>query len=131
MILIHGNQITCDPLVIYYWFLFLFFHEQPGVRRSWWRGPGSFSNWLCDRNKILKIRIHLLNNVISYILFNTCIDIDIMGSLIIYTVCKNITPKWQGWFDHQLEWKWKILKKHVSIWELESYNYKFKVWLNH
>ena len=25
------------------------------------------------------------------------------------------------------DWKWKILKKHVSIWELESYNYKFKV----
>ena len=130
MILIHGNQITCDPWVIYYWFLFLFFHEQPGVRRSWWRGPGSFSNWLCERNKILKIRIHLWNNAISYILFNTCIDIDIMGSLIIYTVCKILHQSDKvdliiSWNESEKSWK------HLSIRELESYNYKFFVWLKH
>ena len=100
------------PLVIlwfiYYWFFYLIYIVYytciTRCKEELGEGTGVILELTLRAEVNFKIMlIHYLSCAWSYILFNTCIDIDIM-SFLWHKVCENIQSMCQGCFDCQLQW---------------------------
>ena len=116
-------------LFIYYWFFYLIYLTQAtGCKEEMGQGTRVILKLTFRADVNVKIMfIYYLNSAWS-ILFDTCIDIDMFFHYIISLWKHYINVRrliWSSVVMIESEKSWK----HVSICVLESYNYKFTVWL--